>query len=526
LIEPPLAEAPALIARNIGLRRAAACEVLGRPLAQLAAAARAELLEAARQATAAYRDLPPLNSEGPILLAGHQPQLFHAGVWFKNFVLGGLASAHGGVGVNLVIDSDTLRSASIRVPGGSLDQPTAQAMAFDAPGPQIPFEERGVLDRAAFDSFGDRVAREIAPFIGDPLIKGFWPLALERSRATANLGACLAQARHVLEGGWGLHTLELPQSRVCQLPSFYVFAAHLLAELPRLHEIYNRSLAEYRRTHKVRSRNHPAPDLAADGEWLEAPFWMWSATDPRRRRVFVRRQTDRLVLTDRGGTQIELPWSSSSDGAQALELLAELPRRQIKLRTRALITTLWARLALSDLFLHGIGGAKYDELTDLILQRFLGVAAPEFLTVTATLRLPIAHSATSSAEVRDSDARLRDLQFHPERWLDAQAVEIPAAEQGEVQRWRQSKAQWIATPQTRENAQQRCRGIRAANDALGRWTHALRSPWLARREVLLKHQRAAAVLSSREFAFCLFPEQTLQDFLLEFLAVRTYPRAT
>ena len=41
-----------------------------------------------------------------------------------------------------------------------------------------------------------------------------------------------------------------------------------------------------------------------------------------------------------------------------------LPSRGIRLRTRALTTTLFARYVLGDLFVHGIGGAKYDELGD------------------------------------------------------------------------------------------------------------------------------------------------------------------
>ena len=111
---------------------------------------------------------------------------------------------------------------------------------------------------------------------------------MARSRVTNNLGACLSQARHQLEGQWGLQSLEIPQSRVCDLPAMQWFIAHLLAHLPRLWEVYNAALAEYRRQHKLRSAAHPAPDLAADGEWLEAPFWVWSADDPRRRHLFVR----------------------------------------------------------------------------------------------------------------------------------------------------------------------------------------------------------------------------------------------
>ena len=42
----------------------------------------------------------------------------------------------------------------------------------------------------------------------------------------------------------------------------------------------------------------------------------------------------------------------------------------IRLRPRALTTTMYLRLAMGDLFLHGIGGAKYDQLTDRIIEHF------------------------------------------------------------------------------------------------------------------------------------------------------------
>ena len=56
-------------------------------------------------------------------------------------------------------------------------------------------------------------------------------------RESGRLGAALAQSRHQLEGRWGLETLEVPQSRICQSEPFCWFVAHLLARLPRLWEI-------------------------------------------------------------------------------------------------------------------------------------------------------------------------------------------------------------------------------------------------------------------------------------------------
>ena len=61
----------------------------------------------------------------------------------------------------------------------------------------------------------------------------------------------------------------------------------------------------------------------------------------------------------------------------------------MKVRSRALTNTLFARLFLSDLFIHGIGGGKYDELTDDLIRRFYGIEPPEFLILSATRLLPL-----------------------------------------------------------------------------------------------------------------------------------------
>ena len=72
----------------------------------------------------------------------------------------------------------------------------------------------------------------------------------------------------------------------------------------------------------------------------------------------------------------------------------------VKIRSRALITTLWARLVLGDLFLHGIGGAKYDQVTDLLIERFFGLPAPGIMVMSATLHLPIARPAAAAGSAR------------------------------------------------------------------------------------------------------------------------------
>jgi len=512
LVEPPWGEVPALVKANLDRRARYDYDFDGLPLGDLARQAREELVAAAIRWTSSYRDVSGERREpgGGVFLAGHQPQLFHPGVWLKNFALGTLARQHGAVAVNLVIDSDTIKSSTLRVPGGSTSAPQVALVPFDQSGPIVPFEERRILDRSTFLAFGQRAARQIATLVSDPLVRQYWPLAIERSREVDNLGACLAQARNRLEEQWGLTALEVPQSEVCRLPAFARFAVHLLARLPRLGMAYNEAVAEYRRLHRIRSTAHPVPDLAAEGDWMEAPFWIWTLRDPRRRRLFVRGERRRTVLSDRQEVEIDLPYAEDGEIERAVERLVALPGEGVRLRSRALITTLWARLVLGDLFLHGIGGAKYDQVTDAVIERFFGLPPPGFVVVSGTLLLPVPRQRPTAAEVRAIDRRLRELTWHPETAADQTTCLGRCRELAELAA---AKARWIGTPQTAENASARWREIRRINAALQPWVAADRERLVARRGALAAALRTEVILAWREYGFCLYPESSLRDFL-------------
>ena len=309
----------------------------GCSLAAISQRARAELLAAARRWTAGYRNLPsePPDSRGLIYLAGHQPQMFHPGVWFKNFALGELARRHRATAINLVIDNDVLSEATLRVPGQSVSDPRAEQIAFDRPDPKIPYEERRIEERPLFDTFDRRVVEHLSPLVADPLIARYWPLVRARAEQTDNLGACLAQARHQLEGlAWGLETLEVPQSRVCASEAFQWLVAHLLARLPRFHAVHNEAVREYRRRYHVRSTSHPVPELAQDGPWLEAPLWVWTAGEPHRRRLFARPAGGEVALSDRRKWEVRLPLQAEGQAGRTVERLLELQGGGVRIRSR------------------------------------------------------------------------------------------------------------------------------------------------------------------------------------------------
>jgi hypothetical protein len=359
------------------------------------------------------------------------------------------------------------------------------------------------------------VTAELAPLVEEPLVGEFWPHVVQRARETGRLGLALAQARHALEGRWGSATLEVPLSAVIETDAFWWFTAHLLSELPRLYDAYNDTVLAYRHANHIRSANHPVPLLEKAGDWIEAPLWLWTETNPRRRHLFVRRFGGEFELGDRDEVAVRLPLGRDGDWSATAAALAELGEQGVKLRPRALVTTLFARLFLCDMFMHGIGGSKYDELTDALLRDFFGVHPPTYASVSATLHLPIERPRVSRDDWLATVDSLRQLTYHPDRFVDAQTIS-DASSAEKIRVFVEKKRHWVAVEPTHENAQMRCRAIRVVNESLQRWVAGEREVLLQRRDQLATRLRAESILGSREHAFCLFPEKNLRRFMLEF----------
>lgn len=505
LAVPALAEAGRLIAENRERLSRIEATLLDRPWRDLRILARRELLQAARR----YTNKPEAQAEDhkPLLLAGHQPELFHPGVWIKNFALAALARRHDAIGVQFLVDNDTLKSTSLLFPTPGDPWPEARTLPFDRWEGETPWEERRILDATLFDRFGDDGTALLAGWHYTPLLTTFWPeVRRQASNHDGLLGATFAAARRTLERRWGCDNLEVPLSHLCRTEAFAWLAGTLLADLPRFVATYNAAVQAYRRSNRIRSRHHPVPDLASEGDWLEAPLWGWKASHPRRARLFARLTADRLELRAGQEAWPVLPSPTTQPG-RFVEAWRELETTGYKVRSRALITTLFARLFLSDLFLHGIGGGKYDELTDRIIERYWNLPTPSFLVLTATCRLPLPGYAVSASDQRRWTHLVRDLNFNPQRHLSAPpSPDLEAAVH--------AKQEWIAhIPDTRSQRRERFRQLRhlsaslrpAVADELARAQHSLSR--------IERQLQANALLHRRDYSFCLHPERTLRRIL-------------
>jgi hypothetical protein len=492
---PPLYTLGDMLALNRQRLQAAGerLNLLGCPLAELRRQARQQILHTEGV------------SDGPLLVAGHQPELFHPGVWVKNFALYGLARKHHATSLNLVVDDDAIKTTTLRVPA----PPYVRRVLFDRWTGAAPYEERTIVDRPLFTSFAERVGELTRCWPYEPLLPTFWAEVLRQAQRTANLGQCFAAARRTFEQAWGCHNQEMPLSALCDSGPFAYFACHLLANLPHFHSLYNEIVADYRRRQGIRNHQHPVPDLAVDGDWLEAPFWCWRAGAARRERLFARPGNDRIELKASEGALMPRVIDTRGAHATPLALWQQLRACGLKIRTRALTTTLYVRLFLADLFIHGIGGGLYDELTDELMRRFYGIEAPEYLVLSATRWLPLPRPAITEDDCRRLHHLLRDLHYNPQRHLD------PGSPWDELVR---RKHEWIARqPATRAQRRERFRMLRTL-------TEELRRPLQPRIESLhrqlqeCEHQlRINAVLQRRDYSFCLFPESDLRRFCTQFL---------
>lgn len=385
------------------------------------AAARQEILGRAVEWTGRYRDLPETLSRLPgsggaeafrlWFVGGHQPELFHPGIWWKNFVLDRMARRWQGLAVNLLVDHEETGS-SVRVPGLRPDGRVEWREIFwDAPAGRLPAELQRPGGGGQLEAFPVLLREAVRPWVAGPLVGRLWPHVRELAGGMPALPHALAAARHRIEQGGGLETLELPISRLCQTRAFAGFCGRIIGDAGRFAGCYNGALADFRAFHRIRGQQHPFPDLAVEHGAVELPLWLYTTADPVRRRVMAEETHGRVRLFAPG---LRREWYlDATDAADSLSGLVGDP--EVCLRPRALLLTMFVRQVMADLFVHGVGGASYDRVTDLVAARFFGSPLAPFVAATGTWQIVPHDPVRSQDEVRAVQQAIRRLQQQPER---------------------------------------------------------------------------------------------------------------
>jgi hypothetical protein len=438
-----------------------------------------------------------------LVMTGHQPQLYHPGIWVKDFLLQRLADETSAVAIDLVVDSDGFDLVEVHAP--CLRPELRRCAQFLAVGgidtcfacSPVPSER----DLTTFREAGAQMLSTLpAPAVGRHF-QSFCD-AMDAVRADSeNLGEFITFARRRYEAAAGTDYLELPVSREARTSAFSVFLADIVRDAPRFARAYNAELAVYRERTGTRSAAQPFPDLRIEEGLVELPFW--HLRDGGRSTLWARTDGVPALVCD-GEVLCELP-------NECEEAAATLASCTVRPAPKALALTLYNRMFVADLFIHGTGGGRYDRVTDGVIRAFWGVEAPAFVVASMTMYLPLGARVVTPDEVDAVTQTINRLQHNPDQLLDE--IEFDDAdEHRRAQVLADEKAalvREIASP----DADKKTLGsrIREVNAELS----ALMAPYemslSEERDRLVEMQAASEILTDRTYPFCFWSPLEVAD---------------
>ncbi|MBC8109119.1 MAG: hypothetical protein H7Z14_21210, partial [Anaerolineae bacterium] len=168
---------------------------------------------------------------------------------------------------------------------------------------------------------------------------------------------------------------------------YLTFAHHVMSRPDAFASQYNAALNEFRDRERIKSTMRPMPDLFVSDESTETPFWLDNLSDGTRTRPSVFKVDDGWMLELISGDEFVFRANVGADEASA-SFRAFLAKTNHRISPRALTLTIFLRLLVTDQFVHGIGGARYDQVSDSIIARHFGISPPRFSVTTATLFFP------------------------------------------------------------------------------------------------------------------------------------------
>lgn len=323
--------------------------------------------------------------------AGHQPILWHAGILAKFLAAAGIAHARSGASswVHFLSDQDSVDPFRMDVPvrdgTGAIRRASIRLVASD------PDRARDAV-AAARPAQGAREI-DVQQFASHEAVEACNRVrtALDQARGESEAGVQLARVMHACAARW----LPAPCA---------VITSHALISPPAAQAILERILR----------------DPVANAEAFNAAL----QRDPRAAKP--------LHIA---GDSTEVPlWGVAADGRRERIGASEARRRLAQGRVllpRAFLASGFMRV-ISDTFVHGTGGARYERVGEAWWRTFLGIELPSFATASATLLpTPIALGLGADTAAANSVA-WRSAWWDPTR-LDRNIDGMPKVDRGLIE---------------------------------------------------------------------------------------------
>ena len=163
--------------------------------------------------------------------------------------------------------------------------------------------------------------------------------------------------------------------------------------------------------------------------------------------------------------------------------------------------------------MHGVGGGRYDRVTDAVIREYFGIEPPAYAVTTATLHLPL--GAYDAARERETlQRRLLELQHNPDRVLSRPTPE----QQGLIsEKWRLIAALDGGVLARRERREVTAR-IREINEELSRTLAVQREEVERQLAGLEAGAEATAAAAHRGYPYCFFSPAAVDEIIDRMLA--------
>jgi hypothetical protein len=256
---------------------------------------------------------------------------------------------------------------------------------------------------------------------------------------------------------------------------------------------YNRALESYRNEHGITTQSRPMPNLLISDEAVEIPFWLDDLHTGKRTRPSVFRGDRGWILELVSGDEFVFDPSLEPDEVSA-RLSKWLMQTRHRITPRAMTNMLFLRLLLVDQFIHGIGGGRYDQVTDRFIASFYQIEPPKFGVTTATMYFPtaIGRQRVCVPCIRQEGHRLKHAILGPrKRELVAQIASLPRRSAQRASRFYEMHRELS----------------RAAAE------HPALQRWQARFRETQEQERQEQTLFDRELFYALQPRARLQQII-------------
>lgn len=350
-----------------------------------AACARFDLSAEARR----FREQLGLPTDRPIVMTGHQAQVWHPGILAKYIAADVAAERFGANAAWVVVDQDTHDPSEVRYPvraGGKDD--ALEVRTWRADGAERAWGERfaevpvGMTPAFGPGAVPEDVQRAAAPHVraGMMAIRDALARHADEPNAARQVGSALTDLlKGIVRPAPTVYALEL-----CRTDLFKTLVQKMVADPERC-------LGAYQRAVKAHVDAKVAP--LHEGE---VPLW--------------------AIPEQAGAARKRATLAMLTSGSAC------------RVAPRALLMTAMFRMAGCELFVHGLGGGGvdgaqgYDAITDEWMREWLGVTLPPVAVVTATVRL---NFGGAGGDGQSQHAALTPEQIAHARWVAHAAKHRP-----------------------------------------------------------------------------------------------------